>query len=186
MDTKFDIKRFNPCRGGREYYESKSSSEAAWNDCGRGNWLLWIAAGLEVDRKLLVKAAALCASTVRHLMTDKRSTDAIDACLRYAAGEIGQREMEAYAEAACDARMDASSARDGRFEAADAAERAARTHEADAYAVSLVAIYVASADILSRASGSGYEARAASLRLSADICREVLTGAVFEKVKRTD
>jgi hypothetical protein len=82
MNTKIDITRFSPCDEGREYYESKASFKEAWNDCEHGDWLLWIAAKLEIDRKLLVKAAALCANTVRHLMEDKRSTDAIDACLR--------------------------------------------------------------------------------------------------------
>jgi hypothetical protein len=100
MNTKFDITQFDPCDEGMEYYESKASFEEAWNDCEIGDWMLWIAANLEIDRRLLVKAAALCAGTVRHLMEDKRSTEAIDACLRYAAGEIDESEMREYADAA--------------------------------------------------------------------------------------
>jgi hypothetical protein len=165
MNTKIDITRFDPCDEGREYYESKASFEEAWNDCGHGDWMLWIAARLEIDRRLLVKAAALCAGTVRHLMKDKRSTDAIDACLRYAAGEIGESELENYAYAA--------------YAASDAAYAA--------YAASDAAYYSAYFDnsvAASAAAAHASAARTANRLLTADICREQLTQAVMEKVSK--
>ncbi|MDR2407946.1 MAG: hypothetical protein LBE13_07535, partial [Bacteroidales bacterium] len=73
---KLDIKPFTPCEEGLEYYESKASFDKAWADCPRGDWMLWLAFQLGVDNRTLTKAKALCANTVRHLMKDKRSTDA--------------------------------------------------------------------------------------------------------------
>ena len=97
---KPDIKRFDPCDNGLEYYESKASFEEAWHDCERGDWMLWIAAKLKIDDRTLTKAKALCANTVRRLMTDPRSTGAIDAALRYADGGISREELDKYASAA--------------------------------------------------------------------------------------
>lgn len=37
---KFNISKFTPCSGGREFYESCSSFEEAWNSCHRGDWML--------------------------------------------------------------------------------------------------------------------------------------------------
>jgi hypothetical protein len=186
MNTKIDINRFDPCYEGREYYKSKASFEEAWNDCGRGDWMLWIAARLEIDRRLLVKAAALCAGTVRHLMKDKRSTDAIDACFRYAAGEIDDNELGKYASAADSvtnvstdaarsayyAAYAAYAAYYAAYAAADAARDAAAADAAYSDTdAALVALVAASA------------ARAANRLLTANICREQLTQAVMEKVK---
>jgi hypothetical protein len=149
---KLDIKQFHPCGEGLEYYETNSSFEEAWNDCERGDWMLWIAKKLEVDDRLLTKAKALCANTVRHLMKDIRSTAAIDAALRYANGEISRKELDEYsAYAAYDAAYDAAYA---------------------AYAAADAAYAAADADTLK-----------SNLHQTAGICREVLTEAVFGKVK---
>jgi hypothetical protein len=185
MTTKFDITRFSPCDEGMEYYESKASFEEAWNDCGRGDWMIWIAEEMEIDRRLLVKAAALCANTVRHLMEDKRSTDAIDACLRYAAGEIDKSELENYAAAARDV---ANAAGAAAYYSAEYASRAAYAayYAANAayYAANAAdaAYYAANAANAARAVAAS-AANAANRLLTANICREQLTQAVMEKVK---
>jgi hypothetical protein len=167
MNTKNDITRFSPCDEGMEYYESKASFEEAWNDCEHSDWMLWIAAKLKINRRLLVKAAVLCANTVRHLMKDKRSTDAIDACLRYAAGEIDKSELENYAAAARDVAYAAGAAA---YYSAEYAARAAYAAADSASASSAAARAASAAD-------DTFSAR------TANICREVLTQAVMEKVK---
>jgi hypothetical protein len=201
MNTKFDITRFYPCDEGMEYYESKASFKEAWNDCKRGDWMLWIAAKLEIDRKLIVKAAALCANTVRHLMKDKRSTDAIDACLRYAAGEIGKSELENYAAAAYSAYAAeyaayaaeyadraaysaADSAYDSAYYAPEAARAAYAARDA-ADAAGAAASYSAYFDnsVAASAAAHASAARTANRLLTANICREQLTEAVMEKVR---
>jgi hypothetical protein len=97
---KFDVTPFNPCREGLEYYSSKASFEDFWRGCARGDWMLWMAAMLHVDARLLTKAAAMCANTVRRLMRDERSAAAVDAALRYANGEVGEDELREHSLAA--------------------------------------------------------------------------------------
>ena len=181
---KFDITQFKPCDKGLEYYEGKSSFEKAWNDCPRGDWMLWIAAMLRIDERTLTRAKALCANTVRHLMKDERSTDAIDAALRYSNYEIDREELNKYADAADDAIADAAN------DAATAAAAAANTTYA-AYVAARAAAYAADAAAYVAARASAYvAARAAADAIqenrqqTADICRDILTDAVFEKIKQ--
>ena len=35
--------------------------EQAWAECERGDWMLWLAGRIDIDRKLLVSAACACA-----------------------------------------------------------------------------------------------------------------------------
>lgn len=56
--------------------------------------MLWIAKKLNVDLLKLTTAKALCANTVRHLMKDERSTNAVDAALAFGRGEIGEQELK--------------------------------------------------------------------------------------------
>jgi hypothetical protein len=91
---KPDIKQFNPDEELLKYYESKASFEDAWNDCERGDWMLRIAISLKVEDRVLTKAKALCANTIRYLMKELWSTNAVDAALRYADGEISRKELD--------------------------------------------------------------------------------------------
>jgi CRISPR/Cas system-associated protein Csm6 len=78
-------------------------------------------------------------------MKDKRSTDAIDAAMRYANGEITREELNKYIVAAA----------------------------FDAYAAATATAAFAAA----------YATDAANCQATADICREILTEKVFEKIK---
>ena len=71
--------------------------------------------------------AVWCASQVRHLMTDARSTAALDVATQHANGNATDGEMAAAWDAACAAAWDAASdaARDAAWAAAWAAARAA-------------------------------------------------------------
>jgi hypothetical protein len=193
---KLDITPFNPCGEGIEYYESKQSSEEACNDCERGDWMLWIAAKLPIDDRVLTKAKALCANTVRHLMKDKRSTDAVDAALRYADGKINREELDKYAieadKAVALAAVDVDHANyASTIVAAVAAAIASTAAAAHADAVAVHAAHAAhaahayNADVRD-AHNAGYIAATANRRQTADICREILTEAVFEKINQTN
>jgi hypothetical protein len=183
---KFDIRSFFPCPEGLEYYESKASAGEAWNDCPRGDWMLWIAAELGIDDRLLVKAKALCANTVRHLMTDKRSTDAIDAALRYADSRIDRKGLRVYISEANNAYIDAykDDYHSAYAHAACAAYTACIRYDYGGAAnyAAFAAYYAAYADTAAYVNAAYANARAANLKQTADICREVLTDAVFEKV----
>jgi hypothetical protein len=204
---KFDIKKFSPCENGLVYYNSKSSFEEAWNDCEYGDWMLWIAYRLGVDERTFTRAKVLCANTVRHLMTDKRSTEAVDAALRYANGEIRKDELNVYVDAASDAYNAAyvvvAAAANRAYAAAAAAANAAAaaTAAAATAAITTSAAIAASSAVANAAANTlasavnytaGYEeledcahvAKETNRRQTADICREVLTEAVFEKIKQ--
>jgi hypothetical protein len=200
MNPKFDITRFCPCKDGLEYYNGHSSFEQAWNDCPRGDWMLWIAKRLAVDPRVLTKAKALCANTVRHLMTDKRSTAAVDAALLYADGKITEEELQKYAcaaAAAADAAYSYADAADA-YAAANAADANAAADDAAAaaddanaaaaaYAANAAAYAAADADAAAAAAANYYAAnaaRAANRKETAKICREILTEAVFEKTNK--
>jgi hypothetical protein len=168
---KLDIKQFCPCDEGLDYYESKASFEGFWSDCERGDWMLWMAARLKIDDRTLTRAKALCANTVRHLMKDPRSAAAVDAALRYADGEISREELNVYASAVAIVAAYAHTAY-AAYAAADDTN-AATVAACAAYAVA------ANDDAYTNA------ARDANRRQTADICRQVLTEAVFEIVKQT-
>ena len=54
------LSNYKPCREAADWYNGQDSEEA-WLACSRGDWLLWAAGKLNVDRKLLVAAACDCA-----------------------------------------------------------------------------------------------------------------------------
>lgn len=77
--------------------------EEAISTCHRGDWLLWLAAKIEIDEKKLSLAKGYCANTVRHLMRDERSIKAVDAAIAYGNGLIHKNELKLAADAAWDA-----------------------------------------------------------------------------------
>ena len=117
------LEKLSACSDAIEWVKTQIDPEAAWDNCERGDWMLWIAKKLDIDDRLLTLAKATCANQVRHLMTDQRSIDALDACFRYAKGEITREELNTFADADADDYADAASAS---AYYADAAASAAR------------------------------------------------------------
>ena len=52
----------NACSEAVEWV-GKRGLMTAWRDCPRGDWMLWLAGRLDIDRKLLVLVACDCAET---------------------------------------------------------------------------------------------------------------------------
>lgn len=133
--------------------------KAAWNECPRGDWLLWLAPRLGVDRRLVVEAACRCAEAVLYLAPegDDRSLKAIEAARAWIRCEATVKEVRIAANAAfdasrtyaCVARASARAAFDAAYTAdtayvyanaaASAARAAAYTASADAYDYALAA-----------------------------------------------
>ena len=119
MNFKEQLQKLGACDGAVQWAGDKSL-EQAWNECQRGDWMLWLFRRAEnFDKIASMLAKGHCANTVRHLMKDIRSTNAVDMAIKYGIGEATDSELAAYA-AAADAAADAADA------AADAAD-AART-----------------------------------------------------------
>ena len=175
-----EISKYYPCSEAVAYRSVYASFEDAWNNCHRGDWMLWIAQKVGVDIKILTKAKALCALTVRHLMKDERSIKACEVALKFADGEATSEELSAaYTNAA-------------------AAYAAAYAYAAAAYAYAAAAAYTnAAANAAANAANAAANAANAaadaaayayagekSKKQTADICREVLTDEVFKLIKQ--
>lgn len=74
----------------------------------RGDWILWLnRKSKNYNLQTLTLAKAHCANTVRHLMKDKRSTDAVDVAIRFGEGNATRDELNAAADAAAADRSEA-------------------------------------------------------------------------------
>jgi hypothetical protein len=91
------LERLHACSDAREWVKTQKSAVAAWENCERGDWMLWLAKKLSVDDRKLTMAKYHCAAQVLHLMKDPRSLAAMAASLQYANGEITREELNAYA-----------------------------------------------------------------------------------------
>lgn len=107
---KYDITKFNPCESALDYYNQFDTSEDAWKNCPRGDWMLWIASQLGIDDRKLTLAKALCANTVKHLMKDKRSREAVYVAFKYGRGKATKDELRTAAANAAAASNAAASA----------------------------------------------------------------------------
>jgi hypothetical protein len=175
-----EIQKYDPCHEALVYRRKYKTFEDAWNNCPRGDWMLWIAKRLDVDIKILTKAKALCALTVKHLMKDKRSIEACEIALKFSEGKATVEELSDAAAAADDATYAAADAdgADAAYAAAAAAYAAADAAYADA-AAAYAAAYAA-ADSAADADGA---ARKANILKTADICRKVLTKYVLKEIE---
>lgn len=166
METT-ELEKTGACKEAIFYVRTQKNYEEAWNNCPRGDWMLWIAAKLQIDKRLLTLAKGKCAATVLRLMKDKRSKKAVKAAIDYGHGLIGDEELKNAADAAYDAAYAAYAAYG--IDAADAA-----------YAVAYAAYSAANASAYAYAAATD-AAREKNLQETADICRDLLTKAVFNK-----
>jgi regulator of protease activity HflC (stomatin/prohibitin superfamily) len=170
------LKQNNACSNGYEFASKYPILLDAWNNCERGDWMLWLAKKLDVDIQVLTLAKAHCANTIRHLMKDERSRNAVDIAIKFGEGIVTIEELNASAAAAY---------------AAYAASAAYASASADAYAASAAAAAadaasaVADAAAAASAAASAYAAYASRIKNrkeTADICRKYLTITVTEKL----
>jgi len=156
----------------------KRGLKRAWHDAARGDWMLWLAGRLHVDRKLLVLAACDCAETVLQYVPEGegRPTRAIQTSRNWGAGNASPDDVRAAAAAATAAAYaaayaDAAYAAYGAAAAAAAAAYAATDATDAAYAATdaaATAAYAADAD--AAAAGAAYAdatAAAAAVRTKA-------------------
>jgi hypothetical protein len=129
------IEAHNPCESGWEkLIASKGGNKADMSvefpvtdilDSNDLDDTLWVLRCLPEHSNLWRKYAVWCARQVQHLMTDRRSIDALDVAWRHSEGLATDAELESARDAAWDASWDA---------ALDAARDAARAAAWDAAA----------------------------------------------------
>lgn len=84
------------CSSSIQWIEEKNiqSLEEALYVCDRGDWLLWMATKLNVDKRRLVLCAALCAHTVIKYMQDPRSRNAVRIAFLWGRGKTTYAQLE--------------------------------------------------------------------------------------------
>jgi hypothetical protein len=161
--------QLNACSEALEWAGDKTWEEI-YNTCHRGDWLLWLFAKTNPeDLQLLTLAKAHCANTVRHLMRDERSTNAVDVAIAFGEGRATIEEFNsAYnaATAAYHAAYDACT-----YTAVFAAAAVAASASASAYVAAAVA---ATAAVAVAAGAAAAAAKKENQKLTADVCRKYL------------
>jgi hypothetical protein len=160
-----------------EWAKPYKTFTAAWNDCERGDWMLWLAGMSGVDRKVLVFATCQCARlALKHVPKgEKRPLRCIETTEAWTRGEATIKEVlaerkvadayAAYADAAlASAAAAAYTAAYADNTAAAYADAAAAAYASAAYAADAYAALPADAD-----------ARTKTLRKCAVIVRKTIT-----------
>lgn len=160
--NEFDVllSRLEACYEARDWLAARPdwTPERIWAECPRGDWLMWLAGQVDIDRRALVLAACDCAELAAPYWTPDTELAcvwAIDAARRWARGETELDEVRAAYTAASYAYAAASYA-------------AAAAAAAAAYAAAAYAAYTAAA---SAAYTATYTARERILAECADFMR---------------
>lgn len=189
-----EIKKYAPCPEAIEFRKKFSTFKEAWEACPRGDWMLWIAAKVKVDGRLLTLAKGKCAETIKHLMKDDRSIKAVEAAIAYGNREIGDKELgdaadAAYLAADASTSYTAAATADASTSYTTAYATAAAVYDATAAAVYDTTAYdttaYATADAAAAANNAAdaaADAKAKNQKQTADICRELLTNEVFKLI----
>ena len=172
---KYEIDKYDPCLDAIKFRSRYQTFEDAWNNCERGDWMLWIAQRVGVDVRTLTLSKALCAKTVIHLMKDHRSVDAVNVAERFGRGEADEEELRNAAYAAATAASSSSAAY-----AAYAAAAHAAAHAASSSSAAAEAAYAASDADAAAAAAAASKNR----KQTAGICREILTKDVLSKIEK--
>ena len=188
------LRTLNACSEARKWAEGKDL-RTVWMTCERGDWLLWLLRKMVgakgwPELPQVISACCECADLARPYIKDDVVLATFDHCQKttrkWTRGEATISEVRAAADAAADTYADAAAADTAVTDAAYAAAAA----DADAAAAAYAAYAAYVADAADAAYAAAYDAayddaalaavRKKSLKKSADICREILTDAVFE------
>ena len=151
--TKLD--KINACSGAIRWVATQKNYKEAWQNCNRGDWMLWLAQRLNIDKHKLTLAKGLTAKLVIHLMEDERSINAVHIAIKYGNHQATDEELK-IADAAAAAAADA----------AYAAYAAAAADAAAAYAAYAAAAAADAADAAAYAANAAADAAARTIALT--------------------
>jgi hypothetical protein len=169
-----------------------------WRKCKRADWMLWLAARADVDRKQAVLVACDCAETaLRYARSgENRPRKAIEAARAWCRGECDLDEAKRAAAAAADAADAAAAYADTDAAAYAAAAAAYAAYAADAayaayaaaYAAATAAYADAAAAYAAYAADAAYAAYAADAAYAAyaDAARVRCAALVRRRIKWSD
>ena len=91
MTFREQLVRLNACEEAREWVGDRDI-ESAWSECERGDWMMWLAGCVDVDRVLVVDAACDCAALAAAKVKDAAMRESIERVIdltrRYVRGEV--------------------------------------------------------------------------------------------------
>ena len=101
MTLSEQLKSMHACSEAVEWVGRKKI-KTAWRDCPHGDWMLWLAARLDIDRKLIVLAACDCAETALQYVPEgeDRPAKAIQTSRNWCEGTATIEEIRDAADAA--------------------------------------------------------------------------------------
>ncbi len=94
MTFKELLIKLGACESAREWAKDMPIEEIV-STCHRGDWLLWLAQKVDVDLRLRTLAKGHCLNTIRQLMTDERSINAVDVAIAFGEGKATREELDA-------------------------------------------------------------------------------------------
>ena len=147
-------------------WTGKRLPKQVWNECERGDWMLWLISKSEnysIQQITAIKVE--CAELVKHLMKDERSLKALEVAKKFSKGKATIEELKA-ATAAANAAVAVAAY------AADAYAYAAAANAAATNAAAAAAAYAAYAAYAANAAANAADAYAETLKKCADICRK--------------
>lgn len=182
------LARLHACRAAQEWAAGKTP-EQAWNECPRGDWMLWLAGMLDIDRKVLVRATCACARlALPHVPAgETRPLKALETAEAWTRGEATLEDVRAAEEAALEAAWTAWEAVDVEaWTAAAAVAWAAACAVACAAAAAAAAAWGAAWGAAEAAAEAwAAEKRESALAECADLVRRHIPFAeIAEKAKR--
>jgi hypothetical protein len=167
----------NVCEEAFEWAGNKTIEQ--FIDCDRGDWLLWLAKEIDINNQKLTLAKGHCANTVRHLMLDERSRNAVDTAIKYGEGQASEEELNVAYTSAADAYYDAyaySDSSDAAYAAYVASAAAADAYDAAYASAVYVAVYA-----VSDTYDADYAKKKNQLK-TANICRKYIGELIIERV----
>jgi len=189
IDLSALLTRLDACREARKWAAGKTL-EQAWNECPRGDWMLWLAGQLDVDRKLLVHAACQCARlALPHVPAgEARPLKSIEAAEAWTRGKATIKDVQAAAAAAWAAARAAWAAADAAWAACASAEAAAAWAASAASGAAWAAADAegAAADAEGAAAGAWGAAWASKLAECAEIVRENVSYELIAEAARRE
>ena len=96
MTFKELLIKLDACEEAKEWARDISIEEIVLT-CHRADWLLWLAQKVDLDLRLRTLAKGHCANTVRRLMEDERSINAVNVAIAFGEGKATREELDAAA-----------------------------------------------------------------------------------------
>ena len=158
------LQEYNACKESIKWIKQNNiqSLEEAWNICERGDWLLWMATRLSIDKRKLVLCAALYAHTIVQHMEDARSRDAVRIVFLWGRGKATDEQL--------------SYARKAAWKAATG------TADAAAWAAVWATTFADTICTVNTIADASADKKSNQLH-TAEIARKVLTEEVIKKIK---